>query len=221
MPTDAPDTTIDIKVSTPLPSNVVMTLGALIDAAWPDSQLAFNEDRFTNQVIYRINNASRRAVPDEEAAALHVEPATDGIDIIGLGPEGVSMLTPSQVAANLLPVIKTAFEEFPDAENYLEMPIIDPETHHRYVLTFARSKEQTPHALRMVAEAALVTARDETRNEAHRTYAAALWGLKLKDRAGRPDTYEAGVTAALDAVRQLSPRNYLLENDDEEDSAGE
>lgn len=215
MPTNAPNNMIDIKVATPLPSNVVLTLGALIDAVWPGSELAINEDRSRNQIIYRVNNAARRVLPDEDAAALHVEPATGDIDITGLGPEGVSMLTPVEVAANLLPVIKTAFEEFPDAENYLEMPVRDPETHHRYVLTFARSKAQTPHALRMSAETALTTAREDTRNETHRTYASTLWALKLKDRAGRPDTYEAGVTAALDAIRALSPMNDLLDRDDD------
>ncbi|MFC5099141.1 hypothetical protein [Amycolatopsis plumensis] len=46
-------TTTDIKVATPLKSSVLLTLGNLIDAAWPGSQLVTNEDPYTKQVIFR------------------------------------------------------------------------------------------------------------------------------------------------------------------------
>lgn len=191
--------TIDIKVATPLPSSVVLTLGALIEAAWPGSGWASNEDRYVNQVIFRVDNSARRQVPDEEAAALRVEAGPEDADVIALGPEGASVLTPTDVAANLLPVIKTAFEEFPDAANYLEMPVFDPEDGHRYLLTFCRSAAQTPHELRVKAEKAL----EEARASIHRDYAAAAWGVRAQPRGTAPDTYEAGVKAVLDVIRQM------------------
>jgi hypothetical protein len=196
MPNDAPETVIDIKVATPLPSNVVLTLGALIDAAWPGSELAVNEDRFTHQVIFRIDNAARRPLDDADAAALHVDPV--GIEVSSLGPEGAAVITPVEIAANLLPTIQAAFEKFPDAENYLEMPVHDRSDGHRYLLTFARSKDQTPHELRVRAERELADARGRI----HRQYAAALWRLRIQPRPDEvEDSYAAGVQAALDTVR--------------------
>lgn len=198
MPNDLPETVIDIKVATPLPSNVVMTLVALVDAAWPGSQLAVNEDRSTHQVIFRIDNAARRHVDDADAAALRVDP--NGIEVTSLGPDGVGVITPVEITASLLPAIQAAFEKFPDAENYLEMQIDDPSDGHRYILTFARSQGQTPHALRLRAEQDL----EDARGRIHRQYAAAVWGMRTQTRPdGVEDSYEAGVKAALDSVRSL------------------
>lgn len=190
----------DIKIATPLPSNVVLTLGTLIEAAWPGAQLAVNEDRTASQIVFRIDNSARQAVAEEDAAAMLVTATEDDVEITGLGPDGVSVLTPTDVAANLLPAIKAAFEEFPDAENYLEIPVYDPADGARYVLTFARSKAQTPHELRVRAERDLADARAAI----HRQYASAVWGIKTRPRpAGTDDSYEAGVTAALETVRAL------------------
>lgn len=190
---------VDIKVATPLPSSVLLTLGALLDSAYPGAQLATNDEPFRSQVVFRIDNARRPVVDDEAAAALRVEPDDDDLDIIALGPEGVETLTPEIIGAGFLPVIKAAFEQNPDAANYLEFTLIDPEGRHRYLLTFCRSAQQTPHELRMKAEQELT----EARGKIHREYAAAIYGLIGHPRAGRPDSYEAGVKAALDTVRQL------------------
>lgn len=104
------------------------------------------------------------------------------------------------MGSNFLPVIKAAFEQNPEAANYLEFTLIDPEGRYRNLLTFCRSAQQTPHELRMKAEQELT----EARANIHREFAAAIYGLLgQQQRAGRPDTYEAGVKAAQDAVRQL------------------
>lgn len=199
--TTAPEDTVDIKIATPLPSSVLLTLSALVDAAYPGSSWVGNDDRHTNQVIFRVNNAARRDIPTEDAAALRVEPGDGDVDVTALGPEGVSMLTPLEVAANLLPVIKAEFEKFPDAENYLEMPIHDPSDGNRYLLTFCRSKRQTPHELRMKAETDLAEARERI----HREYAAAAWGVRTAPRPeNAADTFTAGVNAVLDVLRNLS-----------------
>jgi hypothetical protein len=199
--TTASEDTVDIKIATPLPSSVLLTLSALVDAAYPGSSWVGNDDRHTNQVIFRINNDARRDVSTEEAAALRHEPGDGDVDITALGPEGVSMLTPLEVAANLLPVIKTTFAGFPDAENYLEMPIHDPSDGNRYLLTFCRSRWQTPHELRMKAEKDLADARGRI----HREYAAAAWGVRTAPRPeNAPDTFNAGVNAVLDVLRNLS-----------------
>lgn len=192
-------TTTDIKVATPLKSSVLLTLGNLIEAAWPNSQLVTNEDPYTKQVIFRVEHGARVDVDDAAAADMLVEADEYEVDIVSLGPEGVKTLTPEFIGSNFLPVIKEAFEQNPEAENYLEFTLIDKEDHHRYLLTFCRSAEQTPHELRMLAEQELT----EARGKIHREYAAAIYTLLGHPRGGRPDTYEAGVKAALDAVRQI------------------
>lgn len=56
----------------------------------------------------------------------------------------------------------------------------------------------------------------EARAKIHREYAAAIYARIGQSRAGRTDTYEAGVKAALDAVRQLG-FPYTDESSDDED----
>ncbi|MCC3292521.1 hypothetical protein [Arthrobacter sp. zg-Y1110] len=194
--------TIDICIATPLPSSVLLTVGGLIDAAWPGAELATNHDGRVNQVIFRIRNRPARTVTPEEAEALILEPEPDGdVQVTSMGPAGVSVLTPADVAANLLPVIEQAFEEFPEAENYLEMPVRDPKSGHRYLLTFCRSAGQTPHELRSIAEAKLEKAygdcSDAQIREVHRL-------LEQPRAINRGDTYEDGVRAAMDAMRSLN-----------------
>lgn len=100
-----------------------------------------------------------------------VEPDDLEVDFVFLGPEGVKTLTPEIIGANFLPVIKKAFEMNPEAENHLEVTLIDKED--RYLLTFRRSAQQTPHELRMAAEKEL----DEARGKIHRDYAATVYAL--------------------------------------------
>ena len=56
----------------------------------------------------------------------------------------------------------------------------------------------------------------EARAKIHREFVVAIYAKIGQPRAGRPDTYEAGLKAALDAVRQLgSP--YTDDSPDGED----
>lgn len=193
------ESTVDIKIGTPLRSNILLTLGNLIEAVWPGAQLVTNTDQFTKQVIFRIDPDARADVDEDEAADMFVKPDEFDVDVLAMGPEGIQTLTPEIIGANFLPVIKAAFEQNPEAENYLEFTLIDQEDRQRYLLTFCRSAQQTPHELRMRAEQEL----EDARGKIHRDYAATIYALLGHPRAGRPDTYEAGVKAALDAVRQL------------------
>lgn len=199
MTAPASESTVDIKIGTPLRSNILLTLGNLIEAVWPGAQLVTNTDQFTKQVIFRIDPDARADVDDDEAADMFVAPDEFDVDVLAMGPEGIQTLTPEIIGANFLPVIKAAFEQNPEAENYLEFTLIDQEDRHRYLLTFCRSAQQTPHELRMRAEQEL----EDARGKIHREYAATIYALLGHPRAGRPDTYEAGAKAALDAVRQL------------------
>ncbi|WP_026535765.1 hypothetical protein [Arthrobacter sp. H14] len=189
-------TTTDIRIATPITSSVLLTLGQLIDAAWPGAQMATNEDPTVNQIVFRVDHASRTDVTDERAKSLVTDPDPDGdLELHNLGPDGVSIRTPSDVAAALLPVLESSFEVHSSAANYLEIPVHNPDTGHRYLLTFCRSKGQTPHNLRMQAEEKL----EQAHTTVHRSDVTAVQTLLRGNRSG---TFEDGVKAALDALRQ-------------------
>jgi hypothetical protein len=67
------------------------------------------------------------------------------------------------------------------------------------VLIFAKSQTQTPHELRTRAEENLATARQD----AHAVNTTAVQRL-LRVPAAGANTFEAGVKAALDAMRQVN-----------------
>jgi hypothetical protein len=94
--------------------------------------------------------------------------------------------------------MKASFAENPDAANYLETTVRDPDSGARYVLIFAKSQTQTPHELRTLAEKNLTRARQD----AHAANVTAVQRL-LRAPAGK-NTFEAGVKAALDAMRQVN-----------------
>jgi hypothetical protein len=152
-------TTVDIKVATPLPSSVLLTLSALLHAAYPGAEVATNDEPYRNQVIFRVNNAKRQTVDDKTAAELRLEPENVDLDLMALGPKGVEMLTPEIIGSNFLAVIKSAFERNPDAANYLEFTLNDPQGHHRYLLTFLPFRSADLHELRLPAEKELTAAR--------------------------------------------------------------
>ncbi|HEX9226162.1 MAG TPA: hypothetical protein VF885_05845 [Arthrobacter sp.] len=194
------DGEVDVRIRTPLPGSVVLTLGRLMDAAWPGTQLVDGEQ---GEVTFRINNTTRSAVTDTDASALRVEPEEEDLNIHALGPSGIRLANPVELAASMLPVMKTSFGDNPDAVNYLETAIRDPESGARYVLIFAKSAAQTPHELRTRAEENLTRAREE----AQAVNTAAVQKLLQAPRHGKPDSFEAGVKAALDAMRQANFAN--------------
>lgn len=182
MTAPATDTFVDIKVSTPLPFSVVLTLGALLDAAYPGTELATSDEPNRNQIVFRVNNSKPPTFDDADAAELKVEPADDDLEILGLCPEGLRTLTPEVIASNFLPVLKAAFEQNPDAANYLEFPLTDPEDSQRYLLTFCRSADQTPHDLKMKSE-------DELPKAAEKSIASTLrcsMGSSASNDSGTP-----------------------------------
>lgn len=111
-------TTVDIKVAPPLPSRVLMTLGSLLEAAYPGALLATNDEPYRNQVIFRIDNAQRQDVDAQSAADMRVEPSDDDLDILALGPEGTRRSRPRSSGQTFCPIIKAAFGQNPDAANY-------------------------------------------------------------------------------------------------------
>lgn len=192
----------DIAIKLPLPLSVSGTLMNLVGAAWPDAQIVDNQDGILTggkHVVFRIPDAPAKPVDADAVAQAVVEPGEDDLDLLELGPNGVSMTRPKHLSAAMLQIMLNAFAEHIDAVNYLENKVHDPSEGKVYVMIFARSEGQTPHELRMAAEEKLETARADV----HRDVTQAL--LTLQGRAADAEgTYADGVRAALDAVRQLN-----------------
>lgn len=190
---------VEIRIAGPLPADVMVTLTKLIGAAWPDAAMVNSSGSAAVFLVEPVQGLDL----DEGKLREALTPAGPGspLAINSVGPEGICAAAPIDVAQALVPVIKAAFEEFPDAENYLEFGFTDPVSRDRYVLLFCRSARQTPHALRLQAEAKLLSAR----SDAHRESAAAVQHLLGTPVNGPSNTFEAGVKAALESMRALSP----------------
>lgn len=80
----------DIRVITPLPSNMVMSLSRLIDQAWPGAELASGN---RGEITFRVKQATARELSDEEVADAVVEPGDNEAVVRDLQPGGVSLAT--------------------------------------------------------------------------------------------------------------------------------
>lgn len=144
-----------IDIALPLPMPVVGTLMKLIGAAYPTAEIAnsYSGIRFLIPV-----NVQPEDIPEDFTA----EPSSDDdVNVTQLGPDGISVNTPTELAAICLHVMKKTFEEFPDAKNYLETQCFDRGTGKSYILTFKRNEGKTPHEMRQIAEKERDEARDE------------------------------------------------------------
>lgn len=189
----------DVAIRLPLPMSVTGTLMNLIGAAWPDAMLVDNQEGFLTggkHMVLRIPEAPAANVSEEQLAAAKVEPGEDDVNVHELGPQGISVTRPEQLSEIMLEIMRAGFEEHPDAVNYLENSVLDPKAGKEYVLIFARSKGQTPHELRMAAEAKLESARADV----HREVMELL--LDLRNSNNRQGTFTDGVQACLEALRE-------------------
>lgn len=140
-----------ISIGLPLPMPVYGTLVKLVGAAYPDAMMGGGDDgRFLT--FYIPKSAVAKRVSKAAAKAVEPDEATNGVDVIRTGPDGLGLSITRQLANDYVIAARETFAENPGAVNYVEHTVIDAKTHDRYVLTFARSPKQTPHELRMAAD---------------------------------------------------------------------
>lgn len=147
-----PDNHAEVRIRGPVPLDLAGTLLKAIGTLYPGTRIAPGRD----------GDALTLLIPDED------RPAAEGLDVgpplemIRLDPTGLTLGTPPELAATLARMAAETLGENPDAENYLEWTFHVPgDDDCRYVLTFARSTEQTPHELRLAAEKTLKAAQEE------------------------------------------------------------
>jgi hypothetical protein len=145
-----------IKVELPLPLDVAATITKLIGAAYPAAMMA--TDGYGRCMTFIIPYAARaKRVSKRAAEPQHVDESTDA-DLLEMNANGVSISTPHELAAACLQIVKAAFEEYPDAKNYLEQKLWDQSTGKHYAMTFQRVEGSSPAELRTEAEAKISAA---------------------------------------------------------------
>lgn len=152
--------TAQIRVELPLPIDISATLTAIIGKTWPGSVIkddgndkGWNSER---RLVFEIPDGERHKSPKhaKKYAKLkeHLSAYSD-VDVTDLGPNKQGFSMPEYLALMYTEFAREAFNQEPRAKNYIETKLQDKETGKQFVFTLARSKEQTPHALRMKAEA--------------------------------------------------------------------
>lgn len=156
MTMDLPERDVDgtvITIRLPLPMPVYGTMMKLVGAAYPDAQIG--DSRYGDGLNFIIpKGATAKRVSKAASKAVELVDGIDDVDVLRAGPEGLDLSMSRRIAEDYLVAARETFKANPDAVNYVEHTVVDRETHQRYVLIFARSPLQTPHELRMAAEAA-------------------------------------------------------------------
>lgn len=158
--TGVQDNKTAIRVGTPLPVDVFVTLGNLLELAYPGTTIQATppkarwEDTYTEFIIDR---SKRVEVSPEQVADAVEESDGEDVEVIGFDDDGhVQFSTPDE-ASLALGHIAASMLDHSGAVNYLEAEVRDAEG-NRYVVCAARSKGQTPHALKTAAEEKLAEA---------------------------------------------------------------
>jgi hypothetical protein len=147
-----------VRIDLPLPLDVVNTLMGVIGAVYPGAMI---DTTVTGALVFRVPaEERRRRLPGrKKLAALHVpEPEDPAARAQALGFDrdgGVSVSPAEELTAALLAPTRKLFADHGDAaQNYVSWEVNDrEEPGRRWFLFAARSAQQTPHELRMQAEA--------------------------------------------------------------------
>jgi hypothetical protein len=136
-----------VQIALPLPMDVASTVMRLIGMAYPEALMEGHDRSMT----FLIPEGARPRKGSKNKAKPEQRDDVDS-ELLELGPDGISITTPGVLAAAALDIMRTSFEQFPDAKNYLEQRCYDRETHKAYVMTFQRAEGNTPHEMRQRAE---------------------------------------------------------------------
>lgn len=149
----------ELRVKLPLPMDIAGTLMKIVGLTWPNTVIKDGSGehgwRSEHQLVFDIPDEDRHKSPKKqakyEATKQHLSPH-DG-ELTKLGPNNIGVSPVEHLATHWVNMAKQAFEVM-DAPNYLEATVRDKtaDGFQEYVFYVAKSKDQTPHALRLKAE---------------------------------------------------------------------
>lgn len=169
-----------IAIGLPMPVSIFGALGDLIDKAWPGAaiitnpeaagvptdvrrRIGYSRDVALLQIPRKVAKRVTKKAAAEIVATHAPAAAAEDLDFLGMDDEWVRMAPPEELCLFIGGIGKRVLDGFEDAVNYVEWEVTDKESRQRCVLSFARSKGQTPAALRTKAEKELADARDKMR----------------------------------------------------------
>lgn len=204
----ATDDWTEVNIAAPLPLDVAGTLLSLIGAAYPSCVIntAGAKDRWSDRPEYalqlRIDPTERAKRVTKKQAAELVDDASD-VDVLGFDDGWLSTATPDELGLALGGIAHAMFTATDGAINYVEWQVHTKDKDHRYVLSVAKSKGQTPHAMLTAAKERLTALAEkwEADAESDRAYAADLSGDRRQpylETAKVCDRHVADLRAALD-----------------------
>lgn len=175
----------EIRIALPLPIDITGTLINIVGKTWPGAVVKDDGTDWKNhrQLVLEIPDSDRHRTAKKAKkyaqVKQHLTAEADAL-ITELGPNGAGFGIPEYLADILVGMARIWFTQEPDAKNYIESTIRDPETRQRYVFYVAKSEGQTPHKLRAKAEAELETVTAE-RDQYKRELDAVPWSYVPKD----------------------------------------
>lgn len=139
-----------VRIGLPLPLDVSGSLIQVLGAAWPGAQIGSGTP---NEMVVMLPRSLPAAVDDPEELVMTSEPEIEGASITEMGPGQFSMGIPADLLLFFVGIAGSWFQAYPEATNYLEQRLIDPETRRGFVVTVQRDEGKSPHDLRELAEA--------------------------------------------------------------------
>lgn len=148
---------VEVRIGLPLPADIAKTLIEVIGFTYPSTMIAKDPDSEyrPRSLVLHIDQGDRHKSPKARKKYDKLRSLADGWvgDLTALGPDGVSMSPNEMLIAEWTFLARESFNMFPDADNYLETQVYDPEVNQSYVFTLRRRQGKTPHELRQEAEA--------------------------------------------------------------------
>lgn len=145
---DVDDTIIQVRL--PLPLDVVASITTAFGHLWPNGAIdttASNRGNLTMRIPHDDRCRTKRAATKIRADKTYLESAIES-EVHGFDKGGSLRASATEyIAKSIGAAARAMFEDNPEAVNYMEMTVRDPETGHAYVITAAKSKDQTPSAL--------------------------------------------------------------------------
>lgn len=138
-----------VKVALPLPLDVASSLMRAVGTVYPSTQISQTSGGFLE---FHVSDEDRRD-PQEPSAETVYAPSDADLEAVltDLRDGSLGVSVPEWFTKMVLGGVLEVFAEHPEALNYLEMPLHAPDG-ATYVVIACRSREQTPHALRRLAE---------------------------------------------------------------------
>jgi len=202
----APTQGTRVTIHTPCPLDVYGTVLRVIGETYPESVVT---SRYGTGVIVIPDDARPQPVTDADA-----EPASP-FSLLALDEGGITVGFPELALHMLTEPVRALLDEHPEADNYVEFAVEDPDGAHRYAVLICRSARQTPHELRTRAEARAREAEARAHDAETRARAADERARTAEDdaRALREDlralTLAVGRAAVLDDARALDALRAL------------